>query len=173
MAGNSERTHTALRALPPSKQSLTAWVRLLTIAQVVEKEVRKRLRREFATTLPRFDVMAALARSPEGQTMGELSRWLLVSNGNVTGIIARLAKDGLVIRARSPDDARVHRVKLTREGTAEFRRLSRAHEQWIHEILADLRVDDVEALDRLLHDIKHRLGDGTSLTPGKARIEGP
>ena len=66
----------------------------------------------------------------------------------------------------------MHRVELTREGTAEFRRQSRAHEKWIHEILADLRIDDVEALDRLLHDIKHRLGDDTSVNTGPGQAEG-
>lgn len=157
MARREMASMTDLYEAPPGKQALRAWLRILTIAQMIQKEIRARFRREFQTTLPRFDVLAALARVPEGQTMGEISRWLLVSNGNITGIIARLAEDELVTRSRSPDDRRVHLVRLSRKGEAEFRRQSRAHEQWIHELLGDFEPDDAAALERLTRSVKARL----------------
>ena len=83
-----------------SKERLRLWIRMLRASRTIEAELRERLRQEFDTTLPRFDVMAALYRAPEGMLMSSLSRFLLVSNGNVTGIVDRLVSEGLVTRAR-------------------------------------------------------------------------
>src|SRR5262245_58454282 len=86
------------RPEPASKQKLRLWLGLLRASRTIEGELRARLREEFATTLPKFDVMAALARKGAGMTMTELSRWLMVSNGNVTGIFDRLEAEGMVVR---------------------------------------------------------------------------
>ena len=87
---------------PGSKQRLRLWIRLLRTARAIEAELRERLRKEFAVTLPQFDVMATLSRKKDGMSMTELSRMLMVSNGNVTGIIDRLATEGLVLRRAPP-----------------------------------------------------------------------
>ena len=104
-----------------SKQRLRLWLRLLSCTTAIEKKARAMLNARFGTTLPRFDVMAALDREPDGLTMSGLSELLLVSNGNVTAIVARLVEDGLVTRTRDKADRRVLRVKLTAKGRRDFR----------------------------------------------------
>lgn len=115
---------------------LRLWVRLLRAVRVIEVELRRRLRAEFGETLPRFDVMAALARKETGMTMTEVSRLLMVSNGNVTGIIDRLVAEGLVMRTTNADDRRATFVRLTHKGRCHFTRMAEAHEGWVNSILA-------------------------------------
>jgi DNA-binding MarR family transcriptional regulator len=115
---------------------LRLWVRLLRAVRVVEVELRRRLRAEFGETLPRFDVMAALARAKTGMTMTEVSRHLMVSNGNVTGIIDRLVTEGLVVRISDTQDRRATLVRLTPKGLRHFARMAQAHEGWVNDILA-------------------------------------
>ena len=103
-----------------SKTRLRLWIRLLRVTRLLDGELRERLRREFDATLPRFDVMAALYRAPDGMIMSEVSRFLMVSNGNVTGIVNRLAGDGLVKRAQRRDDRRTSIVRLTAKSVARI-----------------------------------------------------
>lgn len=128
--------------VPHSKQSLRLWLRLLRCSLTIEKRARRMLIDRFGTTLPRFDVLAALDRSSVGLTMGELSELLLVSNGNVTIIVSRLADDGLITRTAEKDDRRVMRVKLTAKGRRDFRTMAAEHEKWIERLMADL--SDIE-----------------------------
>ncbi len=116
---------------PPSKQRLRLWIRLLRVTRFIEGEIRERLRREMDTTLPRFDVMAALSRADAPMTMSELSRYLMVSNGNVTGIIDRLVDDGLVSRTPLEGDRRSNLVALTEAGENSFVEMAAAHESWV------------------------------------------
>ncbi len=118
-----------------SKARLRLWLRMLKSSRGVEAELRERLRREFGSTLPRFDVMAALSRFETGLKMSALSGVLRVSNGNVTGIVDRLAEDGLVVRVQVPGDRRATLVRMTRKGQEEFARQAAAHELWIDELL--------------------------------------
>jgi DNA-binding MarR family transcriptional regulator len=115
---------------------LRLWVRLLRAVRVVDVELRRRLRAEFGETLPRFDVMAALARKESGMTMTEVSRLLMVSNGNVTGIVDRLVAEGLVVRSANAQDRRATFVRLTHKGMRHFGRMAEAHEGWVNSILA-------------------------------------
>jgi len=143
----------------PSKQRLRLWIRLLRATRFIEGEIRERLRREMDTTLPRFDVMAALDRAGKPMTMTELSRYLMVSNGNVTGIIDRLADDGLVTRSRQPADRRSHVVELTEVGKAAFADMAGAHERWVDELLAPVDMDDaIDAIDILKRFERARRG---------------
>jgi DNA-binding MarR family transcriptional regulator len=114
------------------------WLRLLTCATMIEKLLRQRLEREFGTTLSRFDVLAALQRRPEGMAMSALSRALLISNGNVTGIVQKLAAEGHVAVERAPHDRRVSVARLTEAGAAHFARLAEAHHRWLDELFGDL-----------------------------------
>ena len=118
-----------------SKQRLRLWVRILRAARAIEAEVRERLRVQFDVTLPQFDVMAALERKPDGMTMTELSRFLMVSNGNVTGIIDRLVADKMVARQAPVDDRRVINVRLTPHGLKEFATMAKAHQGWVDGLL--------------------------------------
>jgi DNA-binding MarR family transcriptional regulator len=118
--------------------------------------MRRFLRARFATTLPRFDLMAALERAPDGLTMGELSRRLMVSGGNVTSIVAGLERDELVRRRSPASDRRTSYVALTQSGRAAFADMAREHERWIDRLLADLADEEVDGLTDLLAELKHR-----------------
>jgi DNA-binding MarR family transcriptional regulator len=144
------------RPEPHSKRRLRLWLRLYAATSVIEREMRRSLRQRFATTLPRFDLMAALERAPDGLTMGELSRRLMVSGGNITSIVAGLERDGLVRRRSPPADRRTSYVALTGRGRAAFAEMARAHEHWINELLGVMADQEVDALTDLLAKLKHR-----------------
>lgn len=135
---------------PLSKRRLRAWLRLLGLTRQAEASLREFLRVHHATTLPRFDVMAALNRRREGVTMSELSRMLLVSNGNATAVVDRLEADGLVRRKPSEADRRTVFVALTPEGLAFFETLAVEHEAEVDRLFGDLDEADLDALSRIL-----------------------
>jgi DNA-binding MarR family transcriptional regulator len=136
------------------KDELRLWLRLFTCKEVIESEVRRRLRECFHVTLPRFDLMAQLDRAPKGMTLGELSQRMMVSNGNVTGLVDRLVEQGLIDRRPSVKDRRAQIVTLTPEGRRFFRAMARANGDWIGEMFADLSRGDIETLLRLLAKTK-------------------
>jgi len=133
---------------------LRLWLRLLTCTTLIEGEVRRRLRDSFEVTLPRFDLMAQLDKTPGGMTLGQLSSRMMVSNGNVTGLAERLVAQGLLDRKPSPSDRRAQIVSLTAEGRRAFRAMARAHENWIAEIFAGLTAVEIDELMRLLAKTK-------------------
>jgi DNA-binding MarR family transcriptional regulator len=133
-----------------SKQSLRLWLKLLGCTMIVEKRLRARLDAQFGTTLPRFDLLAALERHPEGLKMSALSEFLMVSNGNVTGVVSRLIEEGLVTRTVDADDRRSATVRLTRKGRESFAKMAAANERWMDTMFADLTDTQVEELMRLL-----------------------
>jgi DNA-binding MarR family transcriptional regulator len=157
MSGKAQSAIDKLAQTPRRKMALRIWLRLLTSSQLIEKRVRSRFRTEFDTTLPRFDVMAALAREPDGQTMGDVSRWLLVSSGNITGIISRLEEDGLVTRVRRADDRRTHLVRLSKKGVEEFEQMSLTHEKWVRNMFSGMTRQEMATLDELLAKVKASL----------------
>jgi DNA-binding MarR family transcriptional regulator len=142
---------TSLAGSPPGhKDEVRLWLRLLTCTNLIEAAIRRRLRLAFGTTLPRFDLLAQLERAPTGLTLGEISRRMMVSNGNVTGLAARLEEEGLVERRVSRLDRRAQTLRLTPRGRREFARQSAAHEGWIAELLAGLAPEERRALQALL-----------------------
>ena len=140
----------------PGKQRLRLWLRMLRTTRMLEARVRNLLRTEFSETLPRFDVMAALYRDTDGITMGELSRMLMVSNGNVTGIVERLVDDGLVERIAIKGDRRAIKVRLTENGTRHFSNLAVAHESWVDGLLQDISAAQADQMIGLLKTIQTR-----------------
>ena len=136
------------------KDELRLWLRMLTCTTLVEGEIRRRLRAAFDLTLPRFDLMAQLERTPEGLTLGELSRRLMVSNGNVTGLVERLVESGQVERVPHAVDRRVVNVRLTDSGRAAFDQMAGAHAQWIGDLFEGLSAEEVRTLLRLLDRLK-------------------
>ena len=124
---------------------LRLWLQMLKATRHIEAELREKLRLEHGTTLPRFDVMAAPERRPDGLKMSELSRRLMVSNGNVTGIVDRLVEDGLVVRVEVEGDRRATRVRLTNEGRRAFEAMAVQHAQWIQQFIDPL--DDREVVE--------------------------
>lgn len=135
---------------PRSKRRLKLWIRLLGVTRAAEGDLREFLRLRHDTTLPRFDVMAALFRRRDGVTMGELSRMLLVSNGNATAVVDRLEKDGLVRRTPSDTDRRAVHVALTPAGLARFEVLAEGHEAEVARLFAGLSDADIDTLTEIL-----------------------
>ncbi|WP_431151697.1 MarR family winged helix-turn-helix transcriptional regulator [Acidovorax facilis] len=145
-----------LHGAAPSEhpEALRLWLRLLTCTQLIEKQVRSHLRAQFDTTLPRFDLMAQLERAPDGMKMKELSRRMMVTSGNITGITDQLVAEGLVERMDVEGDRRAYLVRLTPQGREQFNTMARQHEQWIVEAFAALGERDIATLYRLLGKVK-------------------
>jgi DNA-binding MarR family transcriptional regulator len=135
-------------------EALRLWLRLLTCTQLVEKALRSRLREQFGTTLPRFDLMAQLERAPQGLKMNELSSRMMVTGGNITGITDQLVSEGLVDRLTVAGDRRACRVRLTPKGRRAFRDMARRHEDWVVDAFAALTAKEVASLYRLLGKVK-------------------
>jgi DNA-binding MarR family transcriptional regulator len=136
------------------KADVRLWLRLLTCTTLIETDIRSRLRDQFEVTLPRFDLMAQLQRVPEGMTFGELSRRMMVSNGNLTGLVERLVASGLVERTPNPEDRRAAFVRLTPAGRRAFAEMAERHAAWIAELFDGLTDGDIAQLMRLLGRMK-------------------
>lgn len=146
------RLHDAAPSAHP--EALRLWLRMLTCTQLIEKQVRSQLRTQFDTTLPRFDLMAQLERVPDGMKMKDLSRRMMVTNGNITGITDQLVAEGLVERLDVQGDRRAWFVRLTPRGRRQFMVMARQHEQWIVQAFAALGEHDIATLHRLLGKVK-------------------
>lgn len=152
---------------------LRVWLRLLSCSNLIEAEIRRRLRREFGVTLPWFDALAQLDREPGGLTMSDLSRRLMVTNGNATSLIDRLEREGHVERSTEPTDQRVQRVRLTRKGRTAFGRMHPAHRRWISELLADTKQADLKRLQGLLANLKGSIAGALEDTALKSESRSP
>ncbi|WP_395408562.1 MarR family winged helix-turn-helix transcriptional regulator [Pseudoduganella sp. UC29_106] len=142
-------------------QSLKLWLRMLSCTTRIENEIRSRLRTQFGITLPRFDLMAQLERYPDGLRMGELSKRMMVTGGNVTGITDQLEQEGLVARVPDPNDGRAFSVKLTPTGRTAFSQMALVHERWVAELLQDISTEDKAQLIDLLSQMKGHLNKDT------------
>jgi DNA-binding MarR family transcriptional regulator len=179
--GSDQANHLVLdletRAKKGDHQALRLWLRLLSCTVRIENKIRLRLRREFNTTLPRFDLMAQLERSPGGLRMSDLSKRLMVSGGNVTGITDQLEHEGLVARTACPGDRRAFTVKLTVTGLKRFREMAARHELWIIELLRGLSYHEKETMINELWKVKAHINAVAStgrkpnqnLQPGRVR----
>ena len=145
------------RATDDDHLALRLWLRLLSCTHLIEAPLRRRLRAQFAGSLPRFDLMAQLDRHPGGLKMRELSSRLMVTGGNVTGLTDRLVAEGWVERRDDPNDRRAYTVRLTPEGKRQFRTMARAHEGWIVELFGGLDSAEQAQLFALLARLKQAL----------------
>ncbi|MFL6754908.1 MAG: MarR family winged helix-turn-helix transcriptional regulator [Sphingomicrobium sp.] len=144
---------------PHTKQSLRLWLRLLDTTTFVEKNISSYLKANFDSTLPRFDVLAALDRAGAPLTMSELSQRLLVSNGNVTGVVARLVEDGFVVRETDEADRRTQRVSLSRQGRRHFAGMAKKHEALVDEFFGEVSDAEMERLVKLLTKLNKSIHD--------------
>ncbi len=154
------------------QDGLRLWLRLLTCTTLIESEIRRRLRERFNVTLPRFDLMAQLEKAPDGMTLGELSRRMMVSNGNITGLVERLAEAGLIERMAHPADRRASVVRLTRAGHASFAEMARAHGEWIADLCASMPPPDLHDAMRLLGRMKQSVRAGIASGKGGRHARG-
>ena len=139
-----------------SKVRVRTWLKILKTTHFIEKYLRERLRDDHHTTLPRFDVMSALQRAPNGLKMSELSGVLKVSNGNITGIIDRLVHEGYVERTPIKGDRRAYLASLTKKGSTTFQKYALQHELWINKLLSDISLDDAKMITSLLSSITEK-----------------
>ncbi len=146
-------------------RALRLWLRLLTCSNLIESRVRSALRTDFDCTLPRFDLLAQLDRHPDGLKMGELSRRMMVTGGNVTAITDQLEADGWVERTGVATDRRAWRVRLTPRGQRAFRQMAAVHERWIVDLFGPSSERDQDALFRLLGKLK----DGIAVAEAAAK----
>lgn len=168
VAANAAVLDLETRATRGDHQALRLWLRLLSCTVRIENHIRLRLRREFNTTLPRFDLMAQLERSAGGLRMNELSQRLMVSGGNVTGITDQLEREKLVTRTACLGDRRAYTVRLTEVGLKRFREMAARHEQWIVELLRGLSRDEQESMIKELWKLKthiNNVGPATAEKP--------
>ena len=142
------------------KRHLRMWIRMLRTTRSVEARLREFLRDKYQTTLPRFDVMAALFRNENGLKMSALSKQLLVSNGNVTGIVDRLVADGLVVRVIVKNDRRAMLVRLSAKGHKLFTKMAKDHEALVSQLFSELGHDDLD----LMVNVFSRLKEGGELS---------
>ena len=142
------------RAHAEHPDELRLWLRLLACTQLIEKHLRTELRLQFDTTLPRFDLMAQLERAEGGLRMNELSRRMMVTGGNVTGITDQLEAEGLVERVEVQGDRRAFQVRLTAKGRRQFNAMAQAHEGWIVDAFAGLDAAEIKTLRNLLGKVK-------------------
>ena len=147
------------RVASDDHQSLKVWLRLLSCSTQIETEIRKRLRAEFGMTLARFDYLAQLQRHAGGLRMNALSRYLMVTGGNVTGLTDELEKEGLVERVAEPDDRRSFRVSLTRKGERLFEKIAAVHETWVVSIFAGMGLPQKAQLHDLLGRLRVQLAE--------------
>ena len=146
---------------------LRIWLRLLTCTTLLDSAVRQKLKQTADTTLPRFDVLAQLERHDGPMSMGALSERLMVSNGNITGLVARLEKEGYVERIPSADDRRIQMVSLTPNGSKFFSKIAISHKRWVEQMMSELNVTEMSALHQLLASLKQSI-----LAIQKERAEG-
>jgi DNA-binding MarR family transcriptional regulator len=157
LPGNRPQVDLETRATKDDHQALRLWLRLLSCTVRIENHVRSGFRQEFSTTLPRFDLMAQLERYPAGLRMSDLSKHLMVSSGNVTGITDQLENEGLVVRIFDKGDRRTITVKLTPSGLKRFREMAASHERWVVELLDGLSQEDKHAMLATLGKLKSHL----------------
>ncbi|CAM4243103.1 MarR family winged helix-turn-helix transcriptional regulator [Kerstersia similis] len=145
------------RARSQDPASLKLWLRMMACTKQVEDEIRRRLRLNFDISLARFDYMAQLYRYPDGLKMGELSRYLMVTGGNITGLTDELSREGLVSRASSPTDRRAWILRLTPEGRSSFEVMAKAHAGWVTEMFSGLEPEAVRQLHQHLGALRVHL----------------
>src|SRR5262249_34578482 len=133
-----------------TKLELRLWLRMLACVNFVSTQLRRRLRAEFDVTLPQFDVLAQLQREPDGLRLGELSQRLMVTKGNLTGLVDTLVDAGFVVRQAVPGDRRAQNIRLTKVGSARFAQLAAAHERWLCDFFGDI---DRRALSSLIAEL--------------------
>ncbi len=148
------------QAVEHSKDALRTWLRLLSCETVIEQHLRTLLRQNFSVTLPQFDVLSELERAGDPLTMSKLSKELMVSNGNVTGVIDRLEKTEFVKRVRAEHDRRIQFIELTAKGRKEFNRMASRHERWVADLLSGLSMTEMNRLQDLLLKARQSVSSG-------------
>lgn len=163
MSSHLQIVEQKLQHIPREKEGLRLWLRIVSLTQMVELQIRALLREKFDSTLPRFELLSALDRVPDGLTMGELSQWLMVTKGNVTGIAERLSEDGFIKRHPTPTDRRSFCVTLTPKGKKLYKEMEAAYEDLLDKMFSEVSLDDSDMFTGVLAKVRdsiEELGEG-------------
>ena len=159
MANHLHIVDQRLEHIPHEKEGLRLWLRIVSCTQLVELEIRTMLREKFDMTLPRFELLSALDRVVDGLTMSELSHWLMVSKGNVTGIAERLSEDGFIRREPTPTDRRSFMVTMTEKGRKEYKEMELEYEKLLDKLFNDMTPDDSDMFTGMLAKIRESVAE--------------
>ena len=165
MANHLHIVDQRLEHIPHEKEGLRLWLRIVSCTQLVELEIRTMLRDKFDTTLPRFELLSALDRVVDGLTMSELSRWLMVSKGNVTGIAERLSEDGFIRREPTPTDRRSFMVSMTEKGRKAYKEMELEYEKLLDKLFNDMTLDDSDMFTGMLGKIRESVEELRGQSP--------
>ena len=141
---------TVLESLPEHSYHRRAWLALLRCFSRIERELMQFIAQKYDSSLPRYDVLTALAMSDNGLTMGQLATVLEVSKGNITGVVMRLKSDGLVKKATSLEDRRVQSVTISRQGRRLWEEMHEDYDRIIDELLSGQSDQQLQSLIRTL-----------------------
>ena len=136
------------------KQLIRLWLELLKNTGEIERYLRTQLHKNFDSTLPQFDLLAALDRADKPISKTELSHQMMVSNGNVTWLVKRMVAEGLITHVLSTKDRRVKLVELTNKGASAFQIMVVEHENWLINIFNNLKIEDLNMLVGSLNQLR-------------------
>jgi DNA-binding MarR family transcriptional regulator len=137
--------------------SVLAWIHMLRIRHKMQRRETAHLA-EYNLTLPQFDVLAQLSRE-EGITQQCLADRLLVTKGNVCGLMERMVEQGLVERRQDPNDGRAYMLYLTPKGKALLNQVLPAHSRLIAGQIGRLEADKQKQLLDLLSELDRAIPD--------------
>jgi DNA-binding MarR family transcriptional regulator len=137
------------------RNELRAWFRLLLIHKAISRKISARFRSEFKISTARFDTLAQLNAAGGEMTMGELSEQLMVTSGNVTGVIDGMAADKLVVRRPHQTDRRSIVIAMTPAGRSLFTKVRAALSKWMGEAMTDMNDAELAQLIKLFGKLKH------------------
>jgi len=148
MTGGKPRASGRVSLAQAEDHSLDAFLQLMRVQQKLQRQM-ERVLDGAGLTLPQFDVLANLGMV-EGITQQELAERLLVTKGNVCGLLDRMEAAELVQRRPDPKDRRANRLYLTRVGRAALQAAFPTHLGVVQECMSVLSGAEQRTLAQLL-----------------------
>ncbi len=130
--------------LDPAEIELRTWVQLVRIFHRLQRRLELALEAH-GLSLAQFDVLATIAAA-EGPSQQELAERLLVTKGNICGLVDRMQASGLVERRSDPDDRRTNRMYLTRSGKSLLSRAAPGQLAMVKKFLGALTAAELQRL---------------------------
>ena len=137
------------------RESLKLWIELIRYSSKLEQIIDDNLRQNFGQNISRFDVLSQLEReNGNGLTVGELAQRLIASKGNITGLLDRMKKDGLVSRAEKPEDRRSFQINITKKGLKLFNKMADSNAKWVAQSFRSIELKSMKEITHFLSDAR-------------------